>query len=59
MLKKLIALFLLLMIFVSCKDKEMIEENAKMKETIKELKYRLEMYKSANKKFDFLADERY
>jgi peptidyl-prolyl cis-trans isomerase B (cyclophilin B) len=56
-LKKLIALFLLLMIFVSCKDKEMIEENAKMKETIKELKYRLEMYKSANKKFDFLADQ--
>ena len=35
----------------------MIEENAKMKETIKELKYRLEMYKSANKKFDFLADQ--
>lgn len=48
-------LFTMFVLFSSCKDKEMIAENVKMKEQLKELKSRVELYQQATKNLDFLA----
>lgn len=54
---KLILIFVLFLFIISCKDKEMIEENAKLKEMVEELKIKVESYKQSGKNLDFLASQ--
>ncbi len=52
-----ILLISIIFLFTACKDKQMIEENAKLKEQVKDLKTTVKLYQNAGKNMRFLASK--
>ncbi len=52
-----ILLISIIFLFTACKDKQMIEENVKLKEQVKDLKTTVILYQNAGKNMRFLASK--
>jgi peptidyl-prolyl cis-trans isomerase B (cyclophilin B) len=52
-----ISLITIIFLLTACKDKQMIEENAKLKEQVKDLKTTIKLYQNAGKNMRFLASK--